>query len=123
MTGEATFARKATAFAACASASKGWAATSLSMAEKAPAYISKYRCGLHEQENSGHRCGRPGDGAGRPCRPARNRIRHCRLRRARNGREALSAVGKHAPDVLVTDIEMPEMTGLTLASEVNQRYP
>src|SRR5277367_2410226 len=43
--------------------------------------------------------------------------------RARNGREALSAVSKHLPDVLVTDIEMPEMTGLTLASEVNSRYP
>jgi len=43
--------------------------------------------------------------------------------RAANGREALAAVGKHKPDVLVTDIEMPEMTGLTLAGEVRDRYP
>lgn len=43
--------------------------------------------------------------------------------RARNGREALQAVIAHAPDVLVTDIEMPEMSGLTLASEVHERYP
>jgi two-component system response regulator DesR len=43
--------------------------------------------------------------------------------RAANGRQALSAVGKHRPDVLVTDIEMPEMTGLTLAAEVRDRYP
>ena len=43
--------------------------------------------------------------------------------RARNGREALALIGQHAPDVLVTDIEMPEMTGLTLAAEVHQRYP
>src|ERR1700733_10606042 len=43
--------------------------------------------------------------------------------RAANGREALSAVGKHKPDVLVTDIEMPEMTGLTLAGEVRERFP
>jgi two-component system response regulator DesR len=43
--------------------------------------------------------------------------------RAANGREALAAVGKHKPDVLVTDIEMPEMTGLTLATEVRDRYP
>jgi two-component system response regulator DesR len=43
--------------------------------------------------------------------------------RAANGRQALSAIAKHKPDVLVTDIEMPEMTGLTLAAEVRDRYP
>lgn len=43
--------------------------------------------------------------------------------RATNGREALAAVAKCSPDVLVTDIEMPEMTGLTLAGEVHERYP
>ncbi len=41
---------------------------------------------------------------------------------AANGREALTAVAKHKPDVLVTDIEMPEMTGLTLAGEVHSRF-
>jgi two-component system response regulator DesR len=43
--------------------------------------------------------------------------------KAANGREALAAISKHRPDVLVTDIEMPEMTGLTLASEVRERFP
>lgn len=43
--------------------------------------------------------------------------------RAANGREALAAIGRLRPDVLVTDIEMPEMTGLTLAAEVRDRYP
>ena len=43
--------------------------------------------------------------------------------RAANGREALSAIAKTAPDVLITNIEMPEMTGLTLAAEVRDRYP
>jgi two-component system response regulator DesR len=41
---------------------------------------------------------------------------------AANGREALNAVAKHKPDVLVTDIEMPEMTGLTLADEVQSHF-
>ena len=43
--------------------------------------------------------------------------------RAANGREALTAIARQKPDVLVTDIEMPEMTGLTLAGEVRDRHP
>ena len=43
--------------------------------------------------------------------------------KAVNGREALMAIAKQKPDVLVTDIEMPEMTGLTLAAEVRDRHP
>lgn len=43
--------------------------------------------------------------------------------KAANGREALTAIAKQKPDVLVTDIEMPEMTGLTLAAEVQSRFP
>jgi two-component system response regulator DesR len=34
---------------------------------------------------------------------------------ARNGKEALQAVLAHRPDVFITDIEMPEMTGLEVA--------
>ena len=35
--------------------------------------------------------------------------------RAHNGREALAMVRSLAPDIVLTDIEMPEMTGLDLA--------
>ena len=35
---------------------------------------------------------------------------------ARNGKEAVKAVRAHHPDVLITDIEMPEMTGLEAAT-------
>ena len=40
-----------------------------------------------------------------------------------NGLEALTAIESHRPDVLVADIEMPEMTGLTLAEQVRNRFP
>lgn len=38
---------------------------------------------------------------------------------ADNGRDALRLVDEHQPDVLVTDIEMPNMTGLEVSSELN----
>ena len=42
---------------------------------------------------------------------------------ASDGEEALRAVGQHRPHVLVTDIEMPRMTGLDLAARVRELYP
>jgi two-component system response regulator DesR len=40
---------------------------------------------------------------------------------AQNGREALDLVAKLAPDIVLTDIEMPELTGLELAAELKRR--
>lgn len=42
---------------------------------------------------------------------------------ARNGKDALDAVRTLRPDVLLTDIEMPEMTGLELAVAVRAERP
>ena len=41
--------------------------------------------------------------------------------KARDGREALELVEQERPDVLLTDIEMPLMTGLELAAEIARR--
>jgi len=40
---------------------------------------------------------------------------------ARNGREALDLLRGALPDVMLTDIEMPELTGLELAAEIQRR--
>ena len=40
---------------------------------------------------------------------------------ARNGAEALQLIAEGKPDVVLTDIEMPEMTGLELAAELKRR--
>src|SRR5258708_21487701 len=41
--------------------------------------------------------------------------------RARNGADALDAVMTHKPDIFLTDIEMPEMSGLDVAAELKRR--
>jgi two-component system response regulator DesR len=43
------------------------------------------------------------------------------IAQAQDGKEALRIVLAHRPDVLVTDIEMPELTGLELANELKRR--
>lgn len=42
--------------------------------------------------------------------------------RARDGQEALDCVLKHKPDVFLTDIEMPRLTGLDVAAELKRRH-
>lgn len=41
--------------------------------------------------------------------------------KVRNGKEAVDAVIAHKPDVLITDIEMPLLTGLDAAAEIKRR--
>ena len=40
---------------------------------------------------------------------------------ARGGRDALAAVERERPDVLLTDIEMPDVSGLEVAAEISRR--
>jgi CheY-like chemotaxis protein/anti-sigma regulatory factor (Ser/Thr protein kinase) len=42
---------------------------------------------------------------------------------ARSGEEALAAVERETPDILVTDLLMPGMTGMDLLAQVRERYP
>ena len=42
---------------------------------------------------------------------------------ATNGVKALELIEKLQPDVVLTDIKMPYMDGLTLAERVRQKYP
>jgi CheY-like chemotaxis protein len=40
-----------------------------------------------------------------------------------NGREALHAIEKKRPDVVLTDLQMPEMNGLELVANIRSQYP
>ena len=42
---------------------------------------------------------------------------------AADGQQALAAVATHAPDVLMTDLAMPGMSGLDLAERVASDFP
>jgi two-component system, NarL family, response regulator DesR len=44
------------------------------------------------------------------------------IAQARNGKDALDAVLANKPDVFITDIEMPQMTGLDVAAELKRRH-
>ena len=65
--------------------------------------------------------GRSGHGAGRSGGTARDRRRHFRDRPGAQRKEALEAVLAHKPDVFITDIEMPHMSGLDVAAELKRR--
>src|SRR5256885_4049519 len=41
--------------------------------------------------------------------------------RSRNGADALNAVLTHKPDIFLTDIEMPEMSGLDVAAALKRK--
>jgi DNA-binding NarL/FixJ family response regulator len=45
------------------------------------------------------------------------------LSEASDGKQLYHAVGKHRPDVIITDISMPEMNGLEAMRLIKQRYP
>jgi CheY-like chemotaxis protein len=42
---------------------------------------------------------------------------------AGQGLEALSAIQRDPPDVVLTDLQMPEMNGLELVQAIRQQYP
>ncbi len=42
---------------------------------------------------------------------------------AANGHEALELINNNPPDVLLTDISMPEMNGIELTREVSKKFP
>lgn len=46
-----------------------------------------------------------------------------RIVRAANGREALDVIPRMQPDVIVTDMIMPELDGLALVTAVERNYP
>jgi len=43
--------------------------------------------------------------------------------KAGNGMEVLDLLGKKLPDVVVTDIQMPELNGIELTRELRYAYP
>ena len=42
---------------------------------------------------------------------------------ASNGKDALDIIEKNYPEIVITDIKMPEMDGLTLAHRIHDQYP
>jgi CheY-like chemotaxis protein/anti-sigma regulatory factor (Ser/Thr protein kinase) len=51
------------------------------------------------------------------------RIPECTIYEASDGRKALEQLELHLPDLVVTDMLMPNMNGLELVSEVREQFP
>jgi CheY-like chemotaxis protein len=47
----------------------------------------------------------------------------CSVRYAADGKEALQLMATHMPDLMLADMQMPEMDGLELVAKVKQEYP
>ena len=45
------------------------------------------------------------------------------VREVENGKQAWEMIQQHQPDILLTDINMPQMDGITLAQQVKLHYP
>ena len=43
--------------------------------------------------------------------------------KAINGKEALDFIGQNIPDILLTDLSMPEMDGIELVKRVKAEFP
>jgi len=48
---------------------------------------------------------------------------HAVVHIAENGAAALAAISRIAPDVVLTDLQMPELDGLALVEEIRREYP
>ncbi|HJR44285.1 MAG TPA: response regulator transcription factor [Actinomycetota bacterium] len=42
---------------------------------------------------------------------------------AENGRQAIAQVREHRPDIVVMDLEMPEMNGIDATKEIKKEWP
>lgn len=47
----------------------------------------------------------------------------CEVIKAHSGQQALEMINEHRPDLIISDVRMPEMDGIELLSKVNQQYP
>jgi CheY-like chemotaxis protein len=52
-----------------------------------------------------------------------NKHLNCRIHYAASGKEALQQMAGHLPDLVLTDLHMPEMSGLELVQAVKKDYP
>lgn len=50
-------------------------------------------------------------------------IHSCKVTTARHGREALATLATHSFDIVISDMEMPEMNGEELLREISKNYP